>query len=139
MRSAAFAHVALAGAAVAAGAGGCGSGGTGTECQCASAAVLVDIPASRAADVVGVTLSGRACPAVTAQCAQPAGSGCAQYSFEATGDGECDLDVQFSTAPADFTEALDFAQVTCCPGYYVQPAGASPIEVPDGLDAGAME
>jgi hypothetical protein len=105
--------------------------------MCTDPTVYIDVPAHRAADVVTVTLSGRACPTAVAQCLQPVGPGCSQYSFQATGDGACDVDVTFSAGPADFNEELSFAQVsTCCPGYYVQPAGASPIEVPD-VDGGA--
>jgi hypothetical protein len=105
--------------------------------MCADPTVYVDVPADRAADVVTVTLSGQACPTAVAQCVQPVGSGCSQYSFQASKDGPCDVDVTFSAGPADYDEQLTFAQVsTCCPGYYVQPSSASPIEVPD-LDAGA--
>jgi len=87
--------------------------------------------------VEAVTLSGRACPSAVAQCTQPAGTGCTQYSFRASGDGTCDVDVTFSSGPTDFNEQLTFGQVsTCCPGYYVEPSGASPIEVPD-VDGGA--
>ena len=98
----------------------------------------IDLPPDRAAVVLGVTLSGRACPAV-AQCTTPEGTGCAQYTFVATADGACDVDLTFSSPPSDFNASLTFAQVsTCCPGYYVQPTTASPIEVPSiDLDAGA--
>jgi hypothetical protein len=133
------AHVAFAAAGIATGFAGCGTSDAQTECDCASPTVLVDVPPDRAGDVASVTLSGRACPTAVATCAASAASGCTEYAFEATGDGECDLDVEFTTAPADFTEALDFAQVRCCPGYYVQPATGSPVSVPDATDAGASE
>ena len=132
--------VALA-ASAAVGAGsaqaGCSSDSGGVECDCASATVIVQVPADRAPDAVGVTLSGRGCATAAAQCVQAAGPGCAQYAFEGTADGECTVDVQFAATPADFSEQVSFAQVeTCCPAFYVQPPGASPIEVPEAPDAG---
>jgi hypothetical protein len=107
----------------------------GTECQCADPSVRIEVPADRAADVAGVQLSGRACENVTLQCSQPVGAGCAEYLFRATGAGTCDVDVQFNGGPADFLEQVSFVSDTCCSGFYVQPATASPIDVPD-LDAG---
>jgi len=119
-------------------AGACSSSSAGATCACADPTVRVDLPPDRAVEVVGVQLSGRACPAAVAQCVQPAGAGCAEYEFEASADGACEVDVTFGQGPADFTAQLTFAQVTCCAGYYVQPPTASPVDVPSvDLDAGA--
>jgi hypothetical protein len=116
-------------------AAGCGSSSKGT-CSCDDPTVYIDVPPDRAADVAAVVLSGQACATAVAQCVQPLGQGCARYSFQASTDGACDVDVSFASGPADFNDQLTFAQVsTCCPGYYAQPSGASPIEVPD-LDGG---
>jgi hypothetical protein len=122
-------HAFAAGLAMA-GAAGSACGTATAQCQCGDPTVLIEIPAERAADVVGVTLSGRGCATATAQCTQPAGSGCAQYAFSGTGVGACDVDVQFQTTPSDFTDQVTFAGFTCCPGFYVQPPSAAPIVVP---------
>jgi len=100
--------------------------------------VKVEVPADRAPDAVGVALSGRACAAATAECTQPVGSGCAEYSFRATDVGPCTVDVTFSSDPADFQASVTFAEVACCGASYIQPPTASPIDVPSvDLDAGA--
>jgi hypothetical protein len=115
----------------------CGGDSGGTECTCADPTVFIDLPASRAGDVVAVTLSGEGCATASATCTEDAASGCAQYAFRGTGIGACDVDVSMMGAPADYNEQVSFAQLTCCPGYYIEPPGASPIDVTGGLDAGA--
>jgi len=110
--------------------GACGTSG-GTECACADPAVVVDLPQDRATQVVEVSLSGKACNGATAECTRPVASGCAQYAFRAVSDGTCTVDVLFASAPADYQVEVAFAPISCCPGYYVQPTTASPIEVPD--------
>jgi hypothetical protein len=118
----------------------CGGDSGKTECACPDPAVKVEVPPDRAPDVVSVTLSGRACANATAQCTQPAGSGCAEYSFRATDVGSCVVELKFSSDPADFEEQVSFVQVQCCAADYVQPPTASPIDVPSaGSDAGAAE
>jgi len=119
---------------------GCSSSGGGTECSCEDPTVRIEVPADRAPSALGVTLSGRACPDVTAQCTQAVGSGCAEYTFQATGEGVCDVDITFGAGPADFDAQVSFVSATCCPGFYVSPPSASPIEVPSlGDDAGGGE
>ena len=133
-----------AAAAVAVGLGpasaACSGDTGGTECSCEDPTVHVEVPADRAPYVASVALSGKACASSSIACTQPVGTGCAEYAFQATAEGTCDLEIQFSLGPADFQEQLTFAQTTCCPGFYVQPATASPVEVPDveldGGDAG---
>ena len=120
------------------GAAGSACGTTAAQCECGDPAVHVVIPASRAADAIGVTLSGRGCATATAQCVTPAGSGCAEYVFEGTGVGTCDVDVKFQANPADYDEQVTFGGIACCPAYYLQPPSSSPIVVPDAPgDAGS--
>jgi hypothetical protein len=103
-----------------------------TECDCADPSVRIEVPADRAAEVAGVSLSGRGCETATPQCSQPVGSGCAEYVFQGTAPGDCTVDVQFNGGPADFQEQVTFVGgAACCGGFYVQPASASPIDVPD--------
>ena len=70
---------------------GCTSDSGGTECSCGDPTVRIEVPADRAPFAVGVTLSGRGCPTATAACAQPTGSGCAEYTFEGQAVGDCDV------------------------------------------------
>jgi hypothetical protein len=115
------------------------TGGSAVECDCADPSVRIEVPADRAAQVAGVSLSGRACENATAQCSQPVGGGCSEYVFQAAAPGACNVDVQFNGGPADFQEQVTFVGgPACCGGFYVQPASASPIDVPD-LDAGVPE
>ena len=117
---------------------GCTSDSGGTECSCGDPTVRIEVPADRAPFAAGVTLSGRGCPTATAQCTQPTGSGCAEYTFEGQAVGDCLVDVTFAAGPADFQEQVSFTGVSCCPGFYVSPPSAAPIDVPDvGDDAGA--
>ena len=75
-----------------------------------------------------------------AECVQPVGAGCAELDFQASAIGSCEIDVTFASGPGEFTETLSFVQTPCCPGFYVEPATASPVQVPDAdLDAGATE
>ncbi len=114
---------------------GCNDPG-GTECSCDDPSVRIEVPADRAPSTAGVDLSGRACNGAQAQCSQPAGAGCAEYVFRATGAGTCDVDVHFDALPADYQETVTFvAGPSCCGGFYVYPPSASPIDVAD-LDAG---
>jgi hypothetical protein len=130
-------RVPFAAGLAAAGAAASACGTPATQCQCGDTTVLIEVPAERAANVVGVTLSGRGCETATAQCTQPVAGGCAEYAFEGTGVGVCDVEVQFHTDPADFKEEVSFAGYACCPGFYVQPPGATPIVVTGGpADAG---
>jgi len=116
----------------------CSDGSGGAQCECSDPTVHVVVPADRAPYAAGVSLSGRGCPTATAQCVQPVGTGCAEYTFQGEAIGECDLDMTFSAGPADFSEALSFVDYPCCPGFYVSPSSAEPVEVPDvGDDAGA--
>jgi len=109
-------------------------------CNCEDPAVRVVVPAGRAGDVVALGFSGRACAAAVATCVTPGAAGCREYAFEGSAVGECDLDVTFSTAPHDYTASLSFTQFACCPGYYVEPPSASPIELPAAAgDAGVAE
>jgi hypothetical protein len=115
----------------------CG-GSSGTQCACGDSRVVVDVPADRASQVVEVQLSGPACQGVSATCSQPVASGCAEYTFRGVGDGACDVDVLFASAPPAFHAHLSFAAVSCCPGYWPQPPSAAHIDVPDVADdAGA--
>lgn len=122
-------RVPLAAGLAVAGAAGFACSSPATQCQCGDTTVRIEVPPSRAADVVGVTLSGRGCATATAQCTQAVPGGCQEYTFEGTGVGVCDVEVQFQTDPADFKEEVSFAAYRCCPGFYVQPPGATPIVV----------
>jgi hypothetical protein len=109
-------------------------------CDCEDPAVHVIVPPGRAGDVVALTFSGRACPGAVATCVSPGPAGCEEYAFDASAVGECDLEVTFTTAPHDFQAAMSFTQFACCPGYYVEPSTASPIELPAAAsDAGVVE
>ena len=113
----------------------CTSDPGSTECLCGDTTVRIEVPADRAPVAESVTLSGRGCGAASAQCTQPVGSGCAEFTFEATAVGTCVVDVQFAADPADFQEQLSFTGVPCCPGFYADPPTASPIDVPGLGDA----
>lgn len=115
----------------------CGGDSGGTQCTCASPTVFIDVPADRAADVLSIALSGEGCGTATATCTEDAASGCTQYAFQGTAVGACDVDVVLQGVPADFNEEFSFAQMTCCPGYYIEPPSASPLEVRAAIDAGA--
>jgi hypothetical protein len=117
----------------------CGESG-GTQCTCGDPGVVVDLPAQRAAAVSGVALSGTGCPNVTPTCTQPLAQGCAQFEFRGTAVGQCDVDVQFSSGPADFNVEIAFRSLPCCPGVYAYPAGAATVDVPELQgDAGYAE
>ncbi len=116
---------------------GCNSDSGGTECSCADPTVHIEVPADRAPYAAGVTFSGRGCATAMAECTQPVGSGCAEYTFEGQAVGDCTVDVMFAADPADFEEDVSFTGVPCCPGFYVSPPTAAPIEVPD-VDAAAV-
>jgi len=109
----------------------------GSQCLCDDPTVSIVVPADRAPYAAGVTLSGKGCPTATAQCAQPVGAGCAEYTFEGQAVGDCTVDLTFAKGPADFTDQVSFVGYPCCPGFYVSPPSAAPIDVPDvGDDAG---
>ena len=109
----------------------------GTECSCGDPTVHIVVPAVRAPYALGVTLSGRGCPTATAQCTQPTGSGCAEYTVEGQAIGDCEVDLMFGAGPADFQAQVSFVGYPCCSGFYVSPVGTDPIDVPDvGDDAG---
>jgi hypothetical protein len=115
-------------------------GGGGTQCLCGDGGALVALPPDRAPQVVQFQLSGPACQGATATCSQPLASGCAEFTFHATAEGTCDVDVLFASAPPDFHAQVSFTAVSCCPGYFPQPPGAGHIDVPDAAgDAGALE
>jgi hypothetical protein len=136
MRRRAWAAAAVA-AMLGRGAVACNDSG-GTECDCQDPTVRIEVPSDRAADALGVTFSGRGCATASAQCSQPVAGGCAEYTFEATGIGDCTIELQFSSTPADFQEQVSFAGVSCCSGFYIDPPSAAPIQVPSlDDDAGA--
>ncbi len=115
----------------------CNDDSGGTQCSCDDPTVHIVVPADRAPFALGVTLSGRGCATASAQCTQPAGTGCAEYTFDGTAVGDCDVELMFAGGPADFVEQVSFTGVPCCPGFYVSPPTAEPIDVPDvGDDAG---
>jgi hypothetical protein len=115
----------------------CDDSSGGTQCLCADPTVHIVVPADRAPYAGVVTFSGRGCPTATAQCTQPVGAGCAEFTFQGQAIGACELDLAFSEGPADFSEQLAFVGYPCCPGFYVSPPSADPVEVPDlGDDAG---
>lgn len=127
-----MARVALAGLFAA-----CGNSG-GVECQCADPSVFVDVPADRAPDVSAVVLSGVACSGVVASCVAGDAGACTRYAFQANKAGMCQVDVQFSSGPADFEATIQFDHVSCCAGLYAPALAASTIDVPDGAqDAGS--
>jgi hypothetical protein len=111
----------------------------GRECACgADPAAFIDLPPDRAAQVVEVQLGGTACATAAASCTEPVPSGCAQYTYQASAEGTCVIDVLFAAGPADFHAEVKFAPVTCCGGFYAQPAGADHLEVPSAsADGGA--
>jgi len=113
---------------------GCNDDSGGTECSCEDPTVKIEVPADRAPDALGVTLSGRGCATATAQCTQPVGTGCAEYTFEGTAVGDCVVELMFAAGPADFQEQVSFIGYPCCPGFYVSPPTAAPIDVPDVSD-----
>jgi hypothetical protein len=109
-------------------------------CDCEDPSVHVVVPAGREGDLVALSFSGRACPATVAACVRQSPAGCAEYAFQGSAVGECDLEVTFTTAPHDFQTSMSFTQFQCCPGYYVEPPSASPIELPAATgDAGVAE
>jgi hypothetical protein len=109
----------------------------GTECSCDDPTVHIVVPADRAPYALGVTLSGRGCPTATAECTEVVGTGCAEYTFEGQAVGDCTVELMFAVNPADFQEQVSFTGTPCCPGFYVSPPSAEPIDVPDvGDDAG---
>jgi hypothetical protein len=127
-----MARVALAGLFAA-----CGNSG-GVECQCADPSVFVDVPADRAPAVSGVVLSGVACAGVVASCVAGGAGACTRYAFKAKQAGTCQVDVQFSSGPADFQAQVQFDHITCCPGLYAPALAGSTIDVPGGTqDAGS--
>ncbi len=134
----------LAGAACAA----CADKG-GTECVCADPTVTVEIPADRAASVVGVQLSGAACAGAHVVCARPAAvsasdatsatsSGCAAYAFRGTSIGACTVALSFAGGD-DFQATFEMVRYPCCTAVYASPPQDSLVTVPErGLDdAGA--
>ena len=128
-----MARVALAGLFAA-----CGNSG-GVECQCADPSVFIDVPADRAPAVSQVVLSGVACSGIVASCVAAGDAGaCTRYAFEAKQAGTCQVDVQFSSGPADFEAQVQFDHIPCCPGLYAPALAGSNIQVSVGAqDAGS--
>ncbi len=125
-------RVALAGLLAA-----CGNSGN-VECQCADPSVFIDVPADRAPVVTQVVLSGVACSGVVASCVAGAAGACSRYAFRAKQAGTCQVDVQFSSGPADFQAQVQFDHIPWCPGLYAPALAGSTIAVPSGAqDAGA--
>ena len=124
--------VALGGAVLA-----CGESSRST-CSCTDPSVVVLVPSELAAAVSAVHLQGAACSKATVGCLQPAGSGCAELTFQATAEGTCTIDVQFSSGPADFQAVRRFVTLPCCKGFYADPLDGATIDVPSGAgDAGS--
>jgi hypothetical protein len=125
-------RVALAGLVAA-----CGNPG-GVECQCADPSVFIDVPAARAPMVSQVVLSGVACSGAEASCVTGPPTACTRWAFRAKQAGTCQVDVQFSTGPADFEAEVQFDHVPCCPGLYAPALAGSTIDVPGvAPDAGS--
>lgn len=125
-------RVALAGLVAA-----CGNSGS-VECQCADPSVFIDVPADRAPAVSQVVLSGVACSGVVASCVDGGAGGCTRYAFQAKQAGTCQVDVQFSSGPADFEAQVQFDHIPCCPGLYAPALAGATIDVSGGAqDAGS--
>jgi hypothetical protein len=125
-------RVALAGLVAA-----CGNPG-GVECQCADPSVFIDVPADRAPAVAQVVLSGVACSGAAASCVAGPAAACTRYAFRAKQAGTCQVDVQFSSGPADFEAQVQFDHIPCCPGLYAPALAGSTIDVSGGAqDAGS--
>jgi hypothetical protein len=115
----------------------CGNPG-GVECQCADPSIFIEVPADRAPAVSQVVLSGVACSGVVARCVAVGGAACTRYSFRAAHAGTCQVDVEFSSGPADFEAQVQFDHIPCCPGLYAPALAGSTIEVTGGAqDAGS--
>ncbi len=115
----------------------CGNPGT-VECQCADPTVFIDVPSDRAAAVSQVVLSGVACSAVVPSCVAGPPDACTRYAFQAKQAGTCQVDVQFSSGPADFEAEVQFDHIPCCPGLYAPALSGSTIDVPGSAqDAGS--
>ena len=116
----------------------CGNPGA-VECQCADPSVFIDVPADRAPAVSQVVLSGAACTGVVAGCVAGGRAACTRYAFQAKQPGNCQVDVQFSSGPADFAAQVQFDHIPCCSGLYAPALAGSTIEVPGGeQDAGSL-
>jgi hypothetical protein len=127
-----MARVALAGLFAA-----CGNSG-GVECKCADPSVFIEVPADRAPAVSQVVLSGVACAGVVASCVAGGVGACTRYGFQAKQAGTCQVDVQFSSGPADFEAQVQFDHIPCCAGLYAPALAGSTIDVPGGAqDAGS--
>jgi hypothetical protein len=115
----------------------CGNPGS-VECECADPSVFIDVPADRAPAVAQVVLSGVACSGAVASCVAGGAAPCTRYAFRATKAGTCQVDVQFSSGPADFEAMVQFDHIPCCPGLYAPALADSTIDVPDDAqDAGS--
>jgi hypothetical protein len=127
-----MARVALAGVFAA-----CGNSG-GVECHCADPSVFIDVPVDRAPAVSQVLLSGVACAGVVASCVAGDAGACTRYAFRAKQAGTCQVDVQFSSGPAEFEAQVQFDHIPCCPGLYAPALAGSTIDVSGGAqDAGS--
>lgn len=115
----------------------CGNPGA-VECQCADPSVFIDVPADRAPAVAQVVLSGVACSGAVASCVAGAAPACTRYAFRAQQAGTCQVDVLFSSGPANFEAQVQFDHIPCCPGLYAPALAGSTIEVnSDAQDAGS--
>jgi len=112
----------------------------GVECDCADPTVFIDVPADRAASLVGVQLSGEGCATASVVCLDTVDAGCTRLAFRGTAIGSCTVDVELDSGPATFETTFELVRYPCCPGLYAQLATGSTIEIPDvGADAAVSE
>ena len=115
----------------------CGESGAST-CACTDPSVVVVVPPDLAAAFSAVQVHGAACSKASVLCLQPVGRGCAELAFQATAEGMCTIDVQFSSGLPDFQAVRRFVALPCCKGFYAEPLDGATITVPGGADdAGA--
>lgn len=122
--------------------GGCGSESPHVECTCVDPSLRLHVPPERAAAVIAVVPSEPACAGSTVSCAEaaPEGTACVTYAIRATAQGNCHVDVDFSSGPARFSADVRLLPGGCCSGFYATPASAADIDVPSASnDAGGTE
>jgi len=98
-------------------------------CDCDDPTITINIP-PEVADSASLHLSGPACLGVIPACSNQT-NGCSQYTFDAAGDGDCYVEVDFAGGQVfrDDISVID-ADDACCTGFFANPPSAATVDVP---------
>jgi hypothetical protein len=108
-----------------------------TQCECAYTGTVIEIAEERTGDVARVTASGAGCSAAP-HCVSDT-TPCSVYVVDASAEGACHIEVQFTSGAAPVVEDVTYRQASgsCCTGLYPTDAEGQSVIVPPLDDAGS--